>query len=103
MKFASKLLVVAGLGLVSASAQAANVTLRNASWRPSVTIEVRAGHDQNCNQDAAQGAKQVPYGRSIKLQGGSVICVRREVDPEHPSGNWGQWTQYLQDIADDIQ
>ena len=82
-------------------ASAASVTLRNSTWRPNVTIEVRVGPHQKCDDDPARPPQTVAFGRSITLNG-RVICVRRDIDPANPTGTWGEWTIYEADIVDDI-
>jgi hypothetical protein len=96
------LLAAACLIVAAVPAHAAQVTLRNATWRPHVTIEIRVGSSQNCQQNNARPSQNIGFGRSITLQG-SIVCVRREIDPANPTGSWAEWTIYEGDIVDDIQ
>jgi hypothetical protein len=86
---------------VAVPARAASVTLRNSTWRPNVTIEVRVGPHQKCDDDAARPTQTVAFGRSVTVNG-RVVCVRHDTDPAHPTGTWGKWTIYEADIVDDI-
>ena len=86
---------------VAVPARAASVTLRNSTWRPNVTIEVRVGPHQKCDDDPARPPQTVAFGRSVTLNG-RVVCVRHDTDPANPTGTWGEWTVYEADIVDDI-
>ena len=94
---------LSAVSLIAAAvpAHAASVTLRNSTWRPNVTIEVRVGPHQKCDDDTARPPQTVAFGRSVTLNG-RVVCVRRDVDPANPTGTWGERTVYEADIVDDI-
>ena len=96
-----KTLLAVSLIAAAVPARAASVTLRNSTWRPNVTIEVRVGPHQKCDDDAARPPQTVAFGRSVTLNG-RVVCVRRDTDPANPTGTWGEWTVYEADIVDDI-
>ena len=94
-------ILAASLITVGVPAHAATVTLRNSTWRPYVTVEVRIGPRQKCDDDATHSLEKISYGRSVTLHG-IVVCVRRDIDPVNSTGNWGEWTVYEADIVDDI-
>ena len=96
-----RILLTVSLIAAAVPASAASVTLRNSTWRPNVTIEVRVGPHQKCDDDPARPPQTVAFGRSVTLNG-RVICVRRDIDPANPTGTWGEWTIYEADIVDDI-
>ena len=65
---------------VAVPARAASVTLRNSTWRPNVTIEVRVGPHQKCDDDAARPTQTVAFGRSVTVNG-RVVCVDAVLPP----------------------
>jgi hypothetical protein len=88
--------------MIALPAHAATVTLKNAMWRPYVTIDVRIGPHQNCLDDTAQHPQNVALGRSVTLHG-TVVCVRHDIDPANATGNWREWTLYEGNIVDEIR
>jgi len=66
--------------------------LRNTRWER-VSVEVRVGPSQNCEQNSAQGPSVLRRDESWAVLSGEVVCWRREFVPGDPSAGWTAWEQ----------
>lgn len=66
--------------------------LRNTRWER-VSVEVRVGPSQNCEQNNTQGRSVLLLDESWAVFSEDVVCWRRERIPGDPSAGWTAWEQ----------
>jgi len=98
--FGSSVLLVVGTSLC---AQAPTVTLVNRDWT-SVNVEVRRGNEKDCAQNATFETKKLGRNDEWPVPAPDVdVCYRRDLDPDHPNGQWAGWHRVPHPAAGDIR
>ena len=68
------------------------LTFRNQNWSRGITVEVRAGNFQDCEQNRLIGTRRLARGETWQITTSEVrVCYRRDADPDHPDGRWTVW------------
>ena len=96
----SLLIVSPWLVLASTAGQAATITLVNNSWN-NLSVDIRVGPSQNCDQNGAQAPLSIPRGSSSAVEVGTQnLCYRRDLNPDQPTGTWTNWV-YIPNFGHD--